>query len=507
MKKIATLKNVTVSLFALVLAACTHPMYQSAEHGIDDTRTQIATAKDEYALLKHKADSKFAAYRLAKFRKKHAPAWLKRHIAFRANDATFAFIAQKILTGTPAMAAFEPGVDQAKKLSFNYRGTVGGALNALQAKSSYGYRIDDNVVTWSVMLSKTFDISFMPGASNYLLGQRSTQGGPNTMPQELNTRADDQYSNLKGRLSIWEDLYHTLNQMKSKEGEVFVSQATTTVTIRDTPARLKAIEEYLDYLNRTLSREVALQVQVLEVDMNNGFNYGIDWQLVRHFMDVAIGAQGALARPVSLTSLGANTNDSAAGFIIRGKEGSRWEGTNMLINAISQQGKVSTVTRPRVVTLNNQVAEIDINTQTGYLREVNTTTVGAASVTNTALTPGTVKTGFTLFLLPKIQKKNVYLQISSTISSLLGIVNIKGNPNASAENNSQIQLPTVTEKHFNQRTLVPSGATLILAGFKQVHNEANKSEVFRASPLGSRGAKQGNTETIVLITPTVLDRS
>lgn len=506
MKIHQSFKKVSVMLLAVTLAACTHPMYKSAERGIDDTRTKIATAKDEYAMLKRDKDSKFTAYRLAKFRNKHTPAWLKKHISFRVNEASFAFIAQKILTGTPAITAFEPDVDQAKKLSFNFRGTIGGALKALQAKSGYGYRIDTNLVTWSVLVSKTFDISFMPGASTYLLGQ-SGNGSPKDMPQDLHTRADDQYSNLKGRLSVWDDLYQTLNQMKSKNGEVYVSQATTSVTIRDTPARLNAIEAFLDTLNLNLSREVALQVQVLEVDMKNGFNYGIDWQLVRHFMNLAIGAQGALARPVNLMPLGANANDGAAGFIIRGNEGSRWDGTSILINAISQQGNVSTVTRPRVVTLNNQVAEIDINTQTGYLREVNTTTVGAASATTTALTPGTVKTGFTLYLLPKIQKKNVYLQISSTISNLLNIVNIKGNPNASAENNSQIQLPTVTEKHFNQRSLVPSGATLILAGFKQVHNEANKSDVFRASPLGSRGAKQGNTETIVLITPTVLDRS
>lgn len=496
-------KKLTLILLSLVLSACTHPMYQSAQTNIDDARTQIATAKDNYA-TPQKSDGKLDLYRQAqKRRNPQTPAWLKRSVNLHVKGAPFAFVAEKIVTNTPAVVAFAGDIDKNKSISFAYRGTVQGALRALEAKSNYGYSVNYNTLTWSEQVSKTFDISFMPGASNYLLGQRAALANTNT---ESATRhvSGEQFSNLQATLSVWEDLNRTLHQLKSKKGQVFVSQATTTVTVNDKPHHVRAMANYIDGLNRKLSREVALQVQVLEVDLNRGFNYGIDWQLVRSFMNVKFGLQGSLAKPVTLTSLGSNTNDSAAGFIIQSTTGA-WAGTDLLINALSQQGKISTVTRPRVVTLNNQVAQIDINTQTGYLKEVTTTTVGAASTSTTSLTPGTVKTGFSLYLLPKIQRKNVYLQISSTISTLLGITSIKANPNMFATSNTQIQLPTVSEKRFNQRTLIPSGSTLVLAGFKQVRNDANHTKVFKLAPLGSRGAQQTNTETIVLITPTVID--
>lgn len=488
------------------LAACHSPIYTDAQVQIDKARTEIATANDLHALPNVDNGGKFSAYRRSGFlQRQHHPDWLKRQISIHVRDASFDFIAQRILRGTPGVVSYDNDVNPKKRLSFQFRGTIKGALDALEAKSGYGYSIDGNTVTWSAYLTRNIDISFMPGASTYLLGQRESQSNNSSSNStDVTAGVNNQFSNLQASLSVWQDLTATLNTLKSKQGSVFVSQATTTVTVHDRPSRVRAMQAYIDDLNVKLSREVALQVQVLEVDLNRGFNYGINWQLVREYMNVHFGIAAALGRPVSLPSLGDNTSAGAAGFIIKSMQG-KWAGTDMLINALSQQGKISTVTRPRVVTLNNQVAEIDINTQTGYLREVTSSIVGNPTTTAVSLTPGNVKTGFSLFLLPKIVKQDVYLQISSTISNLLGITTVTSSPDLTAQNTAQIQLPTVTEKRFNQRTLVPSGSTLVLAGFKQLRNEANNTKLFKLNDLGSRGAKQSNSETIVLITPTVIN--
>ena len=181
-----------------------------------------------------------------------------------------------------------------------------------------------------------------------------------------------------------------------------------------------------------------------------------------------------------------------------------WGGSSTFINALAQQGKVSIDTQPRVVTLNNQVAEIGINTQTTYLASVSTTTTTNVGSTAT-LTPGTVTTGFSLYLLPKIQGNNVYLQISSTLASLITLKQYTGNTTGSSSNSSAIYAPIVSSKRFNQRSAVPSGDTLVLAGFKQLKNEANKQSLFGSDALGGYGGNQTNVETIVLITPTILD--
>lgn len=505
MKNIEKLKYL-LYLTIFLLSACVHPIYDAADQNVMDARMQVATAKSDHSTLKSPG-GKFSMYRRGqRYLHNASPRWLRRSIDINAEGVSFEFIVDKLMRGTHVTVSYDPNVNREKTLSLHYSGSIKGALEALQAKTGYGYIIDNRTLTWSFFVSKTFDISFMPGASTYLLGkQASLVKGGGGYGTNVILSPNNQYSNLRGRLSVWDDLRRTLMQLKSKEGKVYVSQATTTVTVYDHPAQMRRIARYIRQLNQRLSRQVALQVHVLEIDLKRGFNYGINWQLVRKVMDVQLGLQGALDRPVSLVPLGDNSTAGRAGFIIQAMKGP-WKDTDLLINALSQQGKVSTITRPRVVTLNNQVAEIDINTQTGYLREVTSTTQGTSATTTTSLTPGTIKTGFTLYLLPKIQRNDVYLQISSTISSLLGITTITANPNERARDNTQIQLPTVTEKRFNQRTLIPSNATLVLAGFKQLRNEANKAKMFGSSVLGGRGAKQNNSETIVLITPTIVNR-
>ena len=57
----------------------------------------------------------------------------------------------------------------------------------------------------------------------------------------------------------------------------------------------------------------------------------------------------------------------------------------------------SSVTRPEVLTLNNQVAEITLTTQQAYLAKSSVTVTGGTdSTTTTELTPGVVTSGFTL---------------------------------------------------------------------------------------------------------------
>ena len=478
-------------ILTLLQVGCYQQITQSANEEIRRTEVAINQANHRPVQMIQQAHDE-----------RHHPAWLQKNVSIHARGARFDFLAEKLISGMPAIVAFEPDVSRGLRYDMSYQGPLEGALEILRARSSYSYSIDGSVITWTKMQTKSFDVSFMPGVSSYMLGKREGTSQVSLEEGGVSDINAHQFTNLQGTLSVWHDLEKTLHQLKSPQGQVTVSEATTTVTVHDYASRVRIIEEYLDHLNRSLSREVALQVQVLDIEMNRGFNTGINWNLVRQYMDVKYAVTANVAQPVRLESLGSNLNAGIGGFIIRAESGP-WNQTDMLINAISQQGKVSTVTQPRVVTLNNQVAEIDINTQTGYLREISTSTFGRDNNPIESVTPGKVKTGFTLYLLPKIQDRNVFLQISSTLSMLRSINSIKARPDS--RSSGQIEVPTVVEKRFNQRALVPSESTLVLAGFKQLSNTVNQERVFESPLLGGRGAKQNNTETIVLITPIILN--
>jgi type IVB pilus formation R64 PilN family outer membrane protein len=504
------LSIVLLLLACLGLAACvvTPPLYKESQQKVAEMQQRANDADHRYArpTVGH---SQLSAHSITLDKLSSQPAWLTRRISIQGNNLPLEFMASKLLSNTGAVVAFDPEVNKSMPVSLDYKGTIAGALDNLAARAGYGYAVNGNTVMWSAFVSRTFDVSFMPGASQYLLGGAKQQGGGGSSTEITNLvagQSTDQFSSLQGALSVWNDLKATLDSLKSKEGTVIVSESTTTITVRDRPENMRLIGEYLAHMSKSLSRQVALDVQVLEITLNKGFNYGVNWNLVRDFTAGKVslgggadGKPGGGAQTVNLTQLGSTpTAGAGIGF---GASSGLWGGTQVFINALSQQGQVSIATQPRVVTLNNQVAEIGINTKTGYLARVTTTVAGVSGSPSTSLTPGLVTTGFSLYLLPKIQGNDVYLQISSTLANGLSF---KLQSSGSAPNISTIQVPTVSEKRFNQRSVVSSGSTLVIAGFKQLNTEVNKVSMFGTDALGGRGAQQTNVETIVLITPTIL---
>jgi len=437
------------------------------------------------------------------------PAWLNNKISFQAQNLPFSFVLKRILRDSDAVIGYQSGVQSDKPVSMSYDGSIRGALDSLAVKTNYAYTIDGKQVNWSNFITKTFDISFMPGSSDYMVGQSqtgrtaaaTTRGNITTVVGEMN---DEQYSSLKGTLSVWNDLKETLNNLKSKDGTVNVSESTTTVLAHDHPSNVHAITRYIRELNKEMSRQVELKVKILEVDLDKSHQYGIDWNLVARALHTDFTIGGSIFDGIQ-TRLGSGEFNPIS---IRIGE----ENDNVLINALSTMGKVSLVTEPSVITLNNQVAQIRITTDTSYLAQ-SETSIEDQTVT-TSMTPGVVTSGFMLYILPKVKDNRIYLQVSSIVSKLrsLDTINNFGNINAKVDPHKirgkdivTIQIPTLAEKRFNMRSLVNNGATLVIGGFKQVEDIAAETQAFDIPYSGGKGSSHHNVETIVLITPTIIE--
>ena len=103
------------------------------------------------------------------------------------------------------------------------------------------------------------------------------------------------------------------------------------------------------------------------------------------------------------------------------------------------------------------------------------------------------------------------MQISSRIANLVSLQKVSNEPNGTQNSNSStnnqysaIEVPTIDSKEFNQRSVVQSGSTLIIAGYKKLADETQNAKMFGISALGGQGATQNNVETLVLISPIIL---
>jgi len=220
----------------------------------------------------------------------------------------------------------------------------------------------------------------------------------------------------------------------------------------------------------------------------------LNWDAVYESMKMKIGWGTDLPRITN----GASGN---VGII---NSNSRFNGTSLFIEALSQQGRVSTLASPSVTTLNLRPAPILVGTQTTYLAEVSTTALGGtgSSASTQSLTPGTITTGFNMTLLPYLMEgPEMLLQYSINLSSLTGIKTAESGGN-------KIQMPEVDNRIFNQSVRLRSGETLVLSGFDQSVIDGSKDGV--GDPnfwlLGGRGSQNSKRDVIVvLITPVVTD--
>lgn len=526
------------TLFMLTaLTACNSPVYNQAEANVADVKIKAAKMRK-----KSDVDARISSSPLTvkdgmyvdttPINIDNQPGWLRNHIVIRGDQLPFSYYSRTILTGAgqSILAKYQNGMDQTVSISMNYSGSVKGALELLAAKTGYRFTVHRQSVYWQSLITRTFDISFMPGSSNYLMGSdansntsgsNSSYSGGNTAGNVSNYVSGDnstnEYSSLKGTLSVWTDLETTLKQLLSSDGKVIVSQSTTTVTVRDKPSNVELIEQYIHNLNANLSKQVLVKVQVIQVDLQNDYNFGIDWNLIiKAFHQSPFVINGNYGTPVSIAALspqnsnnpGPNTTNPVPVF---GTTGSgNVPSYTILFNALNQQGKTSIVSEPRVVCLNNQVSVIRIVTSQGYVASIqNTSLAGSSSggantnigTVTSQITPGNIVTGLTLYILPKIMKNKVYLQVNADLSNQTALVSV------GPDTSTQVQLPTVVSKSFNQRSMIQTGDTMILSGFRSVQNQVGANQFLNSQALGGKAAAQTSTETIVLITPIILHGS
>ncbi|MGB2375813.1 MAG: hypothetical protein ACPH45_04965, partial [Porticoccaceae bacterium] len=299
-------------------------------------------------------------------------------------------------------------------------------------------------------------------------------------------------------LSIWQDLTELLTSLVSEEGTFFVSEANTSVTVKDFPENVRSIASVIDEFNQRLSAQVVLDVQIISVTLDGNRADGIDWNLVKTNTDTKLNFSHGLTRSDSGDFTGTSGVPTKFSVIAPDDSRSYWAGSETFIEALEQQGDVSVVTSPRAVTLNNEVAEIRINLSTSYL--ASSSTAITDEVIETTLTPGVVTDGFTMYLLPKIDlsSKEVYLQLSTTVAELQKLGKIESS-------NNLIQTPQVQGTKVNTRTRLKSGETLLISGYQQYFASAEKSDHFGIDMFGHKHSRSKKHEVMVLLTPTIVD--
>jgi len=375
----------------------------------------------------------------------------------------------------------------------NFRGTLTGFMNLAAAYYGISWKSEASGVRFFTMESRTFRVFALPGDTRLAAGIDSTGSSGGTGGTQSGSATTGTGVAFSG-LSVWTAMEAAVKQISSATGKVVASPATGTISVTDTPAVLARVAEFIDAQNKSLNRQVSVNVRVLAVTINDEDHYGINWDAVYQ----NLGAGGPFSLKLKSSFAAAEGASLMTLSIPSTSTTSLWAGTNAIINALSTQGRVSELTSATLVTLNNQPAPVNVGLRTTYLASSSTTASTTAGVApTTTLTPGTVNTGFSMSIVPHIlEGRELLLQYSMDLSSLVRLDSISSGL-------STIQIPKVATNNFLQRVRMQSGDTLVVAGFDQDKLNAEAKGIGSPdNPIGGqRDGANSRTLLVVLIQP------
>lgn len=383
-------------------------------------------------------------------------------------------------------------------IQLSYTGNLVGFMDLACARFGVSWEYRNGQVVIFRTLTKTFVVYALPGDTTLdakISNQSSGNGSGGITSAAASSNSTHNTGVSVSGLSVWSALEQSIQGMLTSQGKVSVTPATGAVTVTDVPYVVDRVGKFVEEQNKSLSRQVMINVRILSVSLTELDDYGINWNLVYNSISNGVGATLA-------SNFSPNLAATALKLSVLPTNNSTLAGSEAIISAISQQGRVSLVTSASVTTLNNQAVPVQVGRQTAYLASSSTTTTANVGST-TSITPGVVTTGFSMNLLPHVlEEGRLLLQYAIDISSLDRMVTV-------SSGGSSIQTPEVQTRNFLQRVAVRSGETLVLSGFEQAESSATTQGVGSAQNTWAGGGVKGNKKRdviVVLITPMVADR-
>jgi general secretion pathway protein D len=270
-----------------------------------------------------------------------------------------------------------------------------------------------------------------------------------------------------------------------REGDlrIVANNDSNSLLVLATPAEFSVIEAALLRLDAP-SRQVLIEASLAEVTLTDELRYGVQWNYN--------GKKG----PITLS-------DSASGQIAQSFPGLSYLFTgstsiSAVLNALESVTKVRVISSPKLVTLNNHEASLEVGDQVPITTQsaISTTTSDAPIVNSVQMRD----TGVILQVTPRVNKNGlVQLDISQEVS------------NSVPTTTSNIDSPTIQERKLSSTVVVKNGDTVALGGLITESVSKSKSGVPYLEKIPGLGAlfrdtdnTTTRTELILLITPRVM---
>jgi len=320
---------------------------------------------------------------------------------------------------------------------------------------------------------------------------------------------------------LWKEIDKGLQSLKSPDGAIIVHKTSNTVLVKDYPAQIRKIAEYLELVTGSVQRQVLIEAQIIEVYLQDSFQAGIDWgyiQSLPQMSNLSWGLATNGASPWLGYTGSSNTNQGGGsgtgsqtqsipgawmvkpfGGVFRIGGPDQIVALNDIIEALSTQGDVNILSSPKISTLNNQPAIIKVAREDPYFQTTRQTVYGES---NTTTEVNFISIGVVLAVTPQIGSDGtITLTIHPSVTDKVGeATSVRGD-----------KVPIVDVRETDTVVRVNDRQTILFAGLMQ--NKVTEDVI--AVPLVSEIPWLGylfkhtsrevrKTELVIMLTPKVV---
>ena len=269
----------------------------------------------------------------------------------------------------------------------------------------------------------------------------------------------------------------TKNERKDtdKPETVYALNSTTgTLFVRARPSEMKSIEKMINRYRSVIGRQVQIDAQLIDVLLDDGFEFGVDWNILRDNLagvigDAAIalgsaagnlpGLGGLPARSVTIPgqTIGNNTGRAiGAGYAT--------DTFSVAVNMLRGFGNVKVLSNPTIRTRNGSPAMLSVGTNIRYISNTTTTVSnpgGGASTTSSNAETDALFSGIVVGVVPFIRE-------DGTVELLVHPMQSDVDPNSlqlvDAGGGSRVTLPVTNFKGMTTTLNIKDGDTVLIGG-------------------------------------------
>lgn len=345
-----------------------------------------------------------------------------------------------------------------------------------------------------------------------------TDGGDSSSSSEENSNSDTTKIITSLTFSFWDKLQEHIEQiLKSDEdydaltNKVLVDRDASIITINGTKKQLNAISKYIDTIEKRMHAQVMIEAYIIELIYNHDDSSGVDWSKFE------LSLNPSLASSYKSTSLSAKSSPSQDAWAFKLDTGlSSVFNPTAIIKFLNTYGDVDIISNPKVLTLNNQPAVINVGNQLSYLYQsgdISATDSGALSSTN-SYNLGSTFVGLSLNIIPEITQDNhIMMRINPVTSTLLNDEELtKNTTNSSTSQNTARNMPPDTKiRQMSSIVKVKDGQRVMIGGLidKKVEDKNSKVPLLGDIPLFGKlfshtAQKTQKTELFIILKPTLI---